>query len=40
VSVYITFGTLITKSIGHQQVFSFPPHLFSAATLPWETVVT
>jgi len=31
------FGTLITKTIGHRQVFFiFPPYLFSTATLPWE----
>jgi len=35
------FGTLIAMSIGHRQVFFiFPPHLFSAATLPWEIVKT
>jgi len=35
------FGTLITKSIGHRRVFFiFQPHLFSAATLPWEIVKT
>jgi len=28
------FGALITKT--STGIFSFPPHLFSAATLPWE----
>jgi len=27
-------------TIGHQQVFVFPPHLFHAANLPWESVQT
>jgi len=34
-------GTLITETTGHRQnVFIFPPNLFSAATLPWESVGT
>ena len=42
------FGTLIAKTIGHSYyqeyrpstgIFSFPPHLFSAATLPREIVM-
>jgi len=34
------FGTVITKTIGHRHFFIFLPHLFNAATLPWEIVKT
>ena len=34
---FTIFGTLITKGVGHRQVFILTSHLLHAHTLPWET---
>jgi len=34
--ITIIFGTVSSKSMCHRKMVSFPPHLSSATTLPWE----